>query len=143
LAILRATPEVLGELAHAAGIDHVWRDQQGGLAKSAFSLFTDGGDSGRHLLVTAVNRPLAALARSSRWQQLTRRLFRSKSVTKSFEAIISRTMADMSICRNSTVIPLRTGQANVSHFCTGGITWGRNRPDHLTSGWPCRLRISD
>jgi hypothetical protein len=42
----------------------------------------------------------------------------------------------MSVCRNSTVIPLLTGRVNVSFFCSGGITWGRNQPDHLTSGWP-------
>jgi hypothetical protein len=45
----------------------------------------------------------------------------------------------MSVCRNSTIIPLLAGQANVSHYCTGGITWGRNSPDHLTSGWPFPL----
>ena len=50
--------------------------------------------------------------------------------------VISRAMADMSVCRNSTVIPLLSGQVNVSFFCTGGITWGRNHPQYLTSGWP-------
>jgi len=48
----------------------------------------------------------------------------------------TRTLADMSVCRNSTVVPLLVGRVNVSFFCTGGITWGRNDPDHLTSGWP-------
>jgi uncharacterized protein (DUF169 family) len=45
-------------------------------------------------------------------------------------------VVNRSVCRNSTAIPLLTGRVNVSFFCTGGITWGRNRPDHLTSGWP-------
>jgi hypothetical protein len=59
--------------------------------------------------------------------------------------VISRTLSDMSICRNSTAIPLLTGRANVSFFCSGGITWGRNSPDHLTSGWPWHLyrRLGD
>ena len=39
-------------------------------------------------------------------------------------------------CRNATVVPLLTGRVNVSFFCTGGITWGRNRAEHLVSGWP-------
>jgi hypothetical protein len=42
----------------------------------------------------------------------------------------------MSVCRNSSVVPLLSGRVNVSFFCTGGITWGRNQADHLTSGWP-------
>jgi hypothetical protein len=86
-----------------------------------------------------VNRGLAALAGSQRWQDLTHRLFRSRLVTAGFEALISRTLADMSVCRNSTVIPLLSGQVNVSFFCTGGITWGRNHPQYLTSGWPWPL----
>jgi hypothetical protein len=86
-----------------------------------------------------VNRILGGLARSERWQAFTCWLFQSRWVTARFDALISRTLADMSICRNSTVIPLLTGQANQSFFCTGGITWGRNRPEHLTSGWPWPL----
>ena len=49
---------------------------------------------------------------------------------------VNRALADMSVCRNSTVVPLQTGCVNVSFFCTGGITWGRNSAQHLTSGWP-------
>jgi hypothetical protein len=92
--------------------------------------------AGRLWFLTGVNRLLGGLARSGRWQTFTRWLFRSHWVTARFDAIISRTLADMSICRNSTAIPLLTGRANLSFFCTGGITWGRNRPQHLTSGWP-------
>ena len=42
----------------------------------------------------------------------------------------------MSMCRNSTVIPFQKGKANVSYFCTGGIAWGKNKPDNMTSGYP-------
>jgi hypothetical protein len=93
----------------------------------------------RSSVITATNRVLATLARSHRWQALTRWLFRFRLVTIGFDALISRIMADMSVCRNSTAVPFLTGRANLSFFCTGGITWGRNRPDHLTSGWPWRL----
>jgi hypothetical protein len=79
---------------------------------------------------------LAVLARSRRWRAFTYWLFRSHLVTAGFDAVISRTLADMSVCRNSTAIPLLSGRTNLSFFCTGGITWGRNRPDEITSGWP-------
>jgi uncharacterized protein (DUF169 family) len=55
------------------------------------------------------------------------------------ERIIKNTMGDMSVCRNSTVIPYLENAANVSFFCTGGIAWGGNEPSHLTSGIPCEL----
>ena len=90
----------------------------------------------RPWLIGAVNRALAGLARFRPWQALTHRLFRSGLVTAGFDALISRTLADMSICRNSTVVPLLTGRVNLSFFCTGGVTWGRNDPQQLTSGWP-------
>jgi hypothetical protein len=93
----------------------------------------------RATFIAATNRVLASLARSRRWQGLTRWLFRSRLVTVGFDALISRAMADMSVCRNSTAIPLLSDRANLSFYCTGGITWGRNRPDHLTSGWPWDL----
>ena len=70
---------------------------------------------------------------------LTRWLFRSPAVTTGYDALIAATLADMSVCRNSTVVPLLTGQANVSYFCSGGITWGGNDPSHVTSGWPYAL----
>jgi hypothetical protein len=42
----------------------------------------------------------------------------------------------MSVCRNSTVIPFLEDAGNISFFCTGGIAWGCNPPDFLTSGFP-------
>jgi hypothetical protein len=40
--------------------------------------------------------------------------------------------------QNVTVIPLLSGRVNVSYFCSGGITWGRNDPHHVATGWPWR-----
>jgi uncharacterized protein (DUF169 family) len=139
--IVRASRETLEHMILLVGQDQLWKGASATVDRSAVSLFTGGQHHGRHQLVSAINRPLAALASSERWQALTHRIFQSRRATAAFEAIISRTLADMSVCRNSTVIPLTTGQANISHFCTGGITWGRNRPDHLTSGWPCRFPL--
>jgi hypothetical protein len=101
------------------------------------AVFPHGGqETARSRLIVAVNRGLAALAPSARWQALTRRLFSSRTPTIVLELLISHLAADMSICRNSTAIPLLAGRVNVSHFCTGGITWGLNHPESLTSGWP-------
>jgi len=89
--------------------------------------------------VAAVNHLLAALARHRAWQAFTRWLFRFPAVTAGYDALIAAALADMSVCRNSTAVPLLTGRANVSYFCTGGITWGGNHPGHVTSGWPYPL----
>jgi len=134
--ILRATPAALRARLAVAEPSALWRGHGGQLARSALPILTGGGGAGRRGLIATVNRLLAALAPWDPWQRLTQRLFRYRAVTIGFDALISRALADMSICRNSTAIPLLTGQANVSFFCTGGITWGRNPPTHLTSGWP-------
>ena len=151
LVLVRGSSDLLQELVRALGPDQLWDEPlRGGhrrrLDRSALFLFdpapsTPGKDraGGRIAFIARTNRALATLARSRRWQALTRWLFRSRLVTAGFDALISRTMADMSVCRNSTAIPLLSGRANVSFFCTGGITWGQNRPDHLTSGWPWPL----
>lgn len=72
-------------------------------------------------------------------------LFRSKLITRLFEALIKRTMASMSVCRNSVVAPIKSGRVNFSYFCAGGIAWGGNEADEFTSGWPIDLydRIKD
>ena len=151
--LVRGTPALLREMVRAIGPEQLWNGHGRRLDRSALFLFDTApnmpvqGRAGwrpnstawRSSVITATNRVLASLARSRRWQALTRWLFRFRLVTIGFDALISRLMADMSVCRNSTAIPSLTGRANLSFFCTGGITWGRNRPDHLTSGWPWRL----
>ena len=134
--LVRTTQQVLDSLIRIVGRDQLWRGHGGRLEWSVVPLFAGGRYTLHHRTVRATNAALAFLARSRRWQAVTHRLFRSRLVTAGYDALISRTMADMSICRNSTVIPWQTGQVNVSFFCTGGITWGLNNPDHLTSGWP-------
>jgi len=135
--VVRAGPEVLRAMIQTAGrAGRMWDDHGGQLDRSALPLLAGGRTTPRHRLIGVVNRVLAALARSDRWQALTHRLFCSAAVTAGFDALISRTLADMSLCRNATAVPLLAGRANVSFFCTGGITWGRNRPDHFASGWP-------
>jgi uncharacterized protein (DUF169 family) len=134
--LVRASAHMLHEMAKVAGQEWLWEDNSRRLDRSASRLLGEQQPDMRQRLITAANRPLAALARYTAWRRLTHWLFRCRAITVGWEAVISRTMADMSMCRNSTVIPLLTGRANVSFFCSGGITWGRNRADHLTSGWP-------
>ncbi len=135
--VVRAAPDVLREMIANTAPDRLWDGHAGRLDRSALPSLTAGSQTiPRRPLIGPVNRLLASLARFGPWQTLTRRIFRSGLVTAGFDALISRTLADMSVCRNSSIIPLLTGRANVSFFCTGGITWGRNAPGHLTSGWP-------
>jgi hypothetical protein len=134
--LLRTTRQVLDSLIQMVGRDQMWQGHRGRVEWSVAPLFSGGRFTLRYRAVRQANAILAFLARSGRWQAITHRLFRSHLVTEAYDAIISRTLADMSICRNSTVIPLQSGQVNVSFFCSGGITWGMNNPDHLTSGWP-------
>jgi hypothetical protein len=140
--IVRAARDVLQRMIDEAGslsaieASLLWSGHRRRLAWSAVPLFAGSPRSPHHRFVIGVNHVLAALARSRRWRAFTYRLFRSYLATSAYDVLISHALADMSICRNSTVIPLKTGQVNLSFFCSGGITWGRNDPDHLTSGWP-------
>ena len=153
--VVRDRPEVLLEMATALDRQLLWAGHEGRLDRSALPLYHNrlgrrpsANKEDRALAnhskrararqgwTGGVNRILAVLARSARWRAFTYWLFRSRLVTAGFEAVISRPLADMSVCRNSTAIPLLSGRTNLSFFCTGGITWGRNRPDEITSGWP-------
>jgi hypothetical protein len=136
IVLLRATHQSLDAQIRMVGRDRLWQGHGDRLASSAVPLFSGGRYTLRYRAVQSTNEVLALLARSGRWQAITHWLFRSRRITAGYDALISRTLADMSMCRNSTVIPWRTGQVNVSFFCSGGITWGLNNPDHLTSGWP-------
>jgi uncharacterized protein (DUF169 family) len=130
-----ATPDQLLELIESADL---WEGHAGQMDLSALPALLDRRANARRGLISTVNRVLASLAQLSAWQAATRWLFRSRLLTAGYDALISRLLADMSVCRNSTVIPMLTGLVNISFFCTGGITWGRNRADHLISGWPSR-----
>jgi len=136
IVLLRATRQVLDALIRTVGRDPLWVGHGGRLAYSVVPLFSGGRFTLRYRVVQDTNAVLALLARSGWWQAATHWLFRSRWITAGYDALISRTLADMSMCRNSTVIPWQTGQVNISFFCSGGITWGLNNPSHLTSGWP-------
>lgn len=137
--LLRTTRQALDSMIRTAGRDRLWQGHGGKVEWSVVPLFSGGRFTLHHRAIRQANAVLATLARSERWQAATHWLFRSRLVTAAYDAVISRTLADMSICRNSTVIPLQSGCINISFFCSGAITWGMNDPDHLTSGWPWAL----
>jgi hypothetical protein len=132
--IIRADFFTLKDLVEGVGKEALWKAHGNRLEISANQLLD--GETAQARFITLVNKVLSKLAPFKSWQSLTRTLFRSYLVTAGFEAIIYKTTADMSICRNSTVVPILTKQVNISFFCPGGITWGRNNPSHMTSGWP-------
>jgi hypothetical protein len=88
-----------------------------------------------------VNRTLSLLNRFTLWHRFTTLLFRSEYITRIFDKFISRYMANMSMCRNSFVIPWQEKKANISYFCTGGVAWGKNEPDDMTSGYPYEMYL--
>lgn len=136
LVILRARPEMLAQMVARAGPGALWAGHGRRLDRSAAFLFADGRQPRRPRRVAVVNQVLAALAPRPGWQAFSRWLFRFPAVTAGYDALIAASLADMSVCRNSTAVPLLTGLANISYFCTGGITWGGNHPGQMTSGWP-------
>lgn len=87
-------------------------------------------------LVRSTNRALGWLNRFPAWTRLTIWAFRREWSSRMLNFFLDRSMANMSMCRNSTVIPLLSGRINVSHFCTGGISWGKNEPQLMTCGMP-------
>ena len=109
------------------------------VAASALALLSEKGEVVDSRANRVIRRVLGRLRPLPAWKKMTAVLFRSGLVTRSFDRVIRRTMADMSMCRNSTAIPYLTGKVNLSFFCTGGIAWGMNDPDLLTSGWPIDL----
>ena len=122
--IIRGAPQTLNYLTSLVGRKSCAREHAEEVDKSALGYLW-------------YRRPDCRIRLTREWfQSLTATVFRSEAVSDLFDRIISRTMADMSMCRNSTVIPRKSGCANVSFFCSGGILWGGNRYDHMTSGWP-------
>jgi hypothetical protein len=106
---------------------------------SALSVFVSGGDSSENKKMQVVNETLASLNRSAQWRAFAKWVFNREWTTFIFNQLLERVLANMSICRNSTAIPYTTGKGNISYFCTGGIAWGLNKPEHMTCGLPFAL----
>ncbi|MFA6451677.1 MAG: DUF169 domain-containing protein [bacterium] len=137
--LIRATPAELKKAFLSIGPENFAADLAPYLDRSAISVLTSGGDSFDKKKIQFVNESLAKLNRTRHWRDFTKWIFNREWTTYIFDALLNRFLANMSICRNSTAIPFVTGKANVSYFCTGGIAWGLNKPEHMTCGLPYNL----
>jgi hypothetical protein len=136
IVIIRTNSNSMKEIIKTSGLDSFipFKDYQSD--QTALHTLAEGNSrAGSLWLIRNVNSLLDFLNRFKIWQRTTSFLFRSTTLTRVFDAFISRFMANMSMCRNSTVIPFQTGRANISFFCTGGIAWGMNSAKNMTSGY--------
>lgn len=135
--LIRTDPDNYWEI-----IDHLgWNsfiDPEGrGLDMTGLATFQKSPPTGfSKWAVKNINRMLDILNNYRLWEIFTRIAFRSTFITKVFDKFITRYMANMSMCRNSSVTPFLTKKANISYFCTGGVAWGKNNSRHMTSGYP-------
>ncbi len=137
--LIRAERDQLKKLIVSLPPQDIAFDLAGKLDRSALEVFRSGGNPFDKMKVQTVNETLAALNQLEPWRDFTKWIFNRDWTTYLFDLLLDRFLANMSICRNSTAIPLKTGKVNVSYFCTGGIAWGMNKPNHLTCGFPYRL----
>jgi hypothetical protein len=138
--VIRARIEDLRAIAELLGYDSFIPYADYGRDETALAMLAEGPKKGFSPWATRnVNRWLNWMNGFAFWQKTTTFLFRSTLITRLFDRFITKYMANMSICRNSTLIPFLTGRANISFFCTGGIAWGKNFPDFLTSGFPYEI----
>ncbi len=136
--IVRGRPAQLKELARRLGPDALSTRYSGRIGWTALGV-GDKGLSGRVILSHTTNRALGVLKRWKHFDAATKVAFRNPKVTGAFERIAKNVVADMSVCRNSTILPYVEDAGNISFFCTGGVTWGGNSPSHMTSGFPGRM----
>lgn len=139
--LVRAPAETLRELAERAGWEQAaWEVVEEELiAKSALKVLKDNRQTWRSRLTRPVNRLLSGMGKIRGWKELTVFVFNNGRASAALDRVIKRSMASMSMCRNSVVIPYLSGRFNVSYFCSGGVTWGGNYPLYMTSGWPWPL----
>jgi uncharacterized protein (DUF169 family) len=138
--IIRTKPEhyrsMIDILGWGSFIDYTAL-RQDKTALNTFNMKPPAGFSA--LTIKYFNGALDALNRFDFWNSFTAFLFKSDFVTGIFDKFITRYMANMSMCRNSFVIPFQQNRANISYFCTGGVAWGKNDSRNMTSGFPHHL----
>ncbi|MHB8895481.1 MAG: hypothetical protein ACYC99_09945 [Candidatus Geothermincolia bacterium] len=136
--IVRGRPGQLRDLARRLGEGSLSTTYRGQIGKTAIGV-GERGLSARVMLSHVSNRALAVMKHWKRFDDLTRVAFKDYRVTGLFEKVARNAVADMSMCRNSTVLPLVEDAGNISFFCVGGVSWGGNSPVNMTSGYPGRM----
>lgn len=139
IVIIRTLPVHFRWMIEKLGRENFLHNPYLTMDKSALVHFDEGREGKPNAWIRIINRWLDRLNRFPRWRRFTLFLFKSTFITHIFDKFISRTMADMSMCRNSTYLPYETDKANISYFCTGGIAWGRNSSLNMTAGFPFPL----
>ena len=138
--ILRADLPNMEMLVEMAGPDSVF-DGSGVDRTMVPELSGRPADPMKARIARASNSVLSALNSVPLWHRFTVWAFKREWTSRMLNWVLDRSMANMSVCRNSTVIPLLTGRLNVSHFCTGGISWGKNPATLMTAGMPYSLYL--
>lgn len=136
--IVRARPPALRALAAGMGEGALQQRYRGRIGLSALGVW-ERGANWRVVLVRALNYSLGVLRRLGWFDSMVKAAFSREAVSRAFEMAARDNVADMSVCRNSTVVPYLEDACNISFFCTGGITWGCNSPRNVTCGFPSRL----
>jgi len=137
--IVRAEREEFGKLLGSLDRALVYDGPSGIDRTMAYDLLGDARHPARLFMVKAVNGFLNLMGAFRPWRKAIVWAFDREWTSRALDFILDRGMANMSMCRNSTVIPWLTGRVNVSHFCTGGIVWGQNPPHLMTGGIPYGL----
>jgi len=134
--LIRTTPAKIKKIIKLAGESSLAGEHADDLGKSALAVLSKSGNSIEKTRVELVNGALARLNSLEQWRDFTKWIFKHQLTTYVFDLLLDKYLANMSMCRNSTVIPFLSGKLNVSYFCTGGIAWGMNSPEHLACGMP-------
>jgi hypothetical protein len=138
--VIRTTPDNLAGIIDVLGWENFISPDRYGLDYTALDTFRGKGPKGVSALsIKYFNALLSRLGKYAFWNRVIAYIFKSTLITNIFNRLITKYMANMSICRNSFVLPYLTGKANISYFCTGGIAWGNNDPENLTSGYPYEM----
>jgi len=135
--IVRAPIETIFAISKDLGEGSLQSRYRNDIGRTAIGL--EGKSKAKVFAARLVNRALCFLRKVPGFTRFTHILFKSSWITSTFEKVTKNAFADMSVCRNSTVIPVLENAGNISLFCTGGITWGGNRPEYRTSGFPGRF----
>jgi len=136
--IVRGRPTQMKQVMETLGEGVLQRAYYGEMSKTALGV-VDRRFSLKVMLSYVSNRVMALLRRWKLFDNLIRAAMSTQVLTGALERVLKHTVADMSMCRNSTVIPLMEDAGNVSFFCVGGISWGGNSPANMTSGFPYGL----
>lgn len=139
IVLIRGTPLVHQQILKTLGIHHYLSITSSLLHLSAVQFFKGRISILKITFLQLLNTCVSFIQKYPILEQVTYQLFQSTIVSFIVDFFLIRMASDMSMCRNSTVVPYTTGKGNISFFCIGGITWGKNNPREMTSGYPYEL----